>query len=50
MGMNILPKIADYWSSNIFVGNEGVMRVMPKNRFEEIGVSSPKCQEPGART
>jgi len=24
MGMNILPKIADYWSSDIFVGNEGV--------------------------
>ena len=36
MGMNILPKIADYWSSDIFVGNEGVKRVMPKNRFEEI--------------
>ncbi|KAL9978523.1 hypothetical protein ACROYT_G016049 [Oculina patagonica] len=36
MGLNILPKVADYWSSDIFMGNEGIKRVMPKNRFEEI--------------
>ena len=36
MGLNILPKVADYWSSNIFMGNEGIKRVMPKNRFKEI--------------
>lgn len=36
MGMNILPKVADYWSVDIFMGNEGIKRVMAKNRFEEI--------------
>ena len=24
MGMNILPKVADYWSVDIFMGNEGI--------------------------
>jgi len=36
MGMNILPKVADYWSLDIFMGNEGIKRVIPKNRFKEI--------------
>ena len=34
MGMNILPMVPDYWSTDIF--NEGIKRVIPKNRFEEI--------------
>lgn len=36
MGLNILPKVANYWSSDVFLGNEAIKRVMPKNRFEEI--------------
>ena len=31
MAMNILPKVASYWSSDIFMGNEGIKKVMPKN-------------------
>ena len=31
MAMNILPKVADYWSSDIFMGNEEIKKVMPKN-------------------
>ena len=36
MGVNSLPCIADYWSSNPYLGNEGIKKVMTKNRFEEI--------------
>ena len=36
MGINNLPKITDYWSSDIFTGNNGIKRTMTKNRFEEI--------------
>ena len=36
MGINNLPKIADYWSSDIFIGNNGIKQTMTKNRFEEI--------------
>ena len=36
MGINNLPKIADYESSDIFIGNDGIKRTMTKNRFEEI--------------
>jgi len=36
MGMNILRKITDYWSADIFVGNEGVKPDVAKNRFKEI--------------
>ena len=39
MGMHILPKVADYWSTDIFQGNEGIKRVMPKIQFEEIFTS-----------
>ena len=34
MGINNLPKIADYWS-DIFIGNDGIKQTMTKNRFEE---------------
>jgi len=34
MGLNSLPSIADYWSSDPFLGNEGIKQVMTKNRFE----------------
>lgn len=36
MGINILLMVADYWSTDIFKGNEGIKRVMPKNQFEVI--------------
>ena len=36
MGINDLPKIAYYWSSDIFVGNKGIKQTMTKNMFEEI--------------
>ena len=36
MGMVKLPSIALYWSSNEFFGNPGIMKIMSKNRFEEI--------------
>ena len=35
-GINDLPIIADYWSSDIFIGNDGIKQMMIKNRFEEI--------------
>ena len=36
MGINNLPKIANYWSSDIFISNNGIKRTMTKNRFQEI--------------
>lgn len=36
MGMNRLPSVAMYWSSDDFFGNQGIKKVMPRNRFEEI--------------
>ncbi|XP_015772176.1 PREDICTED: piggyBac transposable element-derived protein 4-like [Acropora digitifera] len=36
MGVNILPSICDYWSINQFLGNEGIQKVMTKNRYENI--------------
>ena len=36
MGVNPLPCTADYWSSDPFLGNEGIQKVMTKNRFENI--------------
>ena len=35
-GINNLPITADYWSSDIFIGNDGIKQTMIKNRFEEI--------------
>ncbi|KAL9977680.1 hypothetical protein ACROYT_G015112 [Oculina patagonica] len=34
MGVNHLPSTADCWSSDPFLGNEEIQKVMPKNRFE----------------
>ena len=36
MGVNPLPYTADYWSSDPFLGKEGIQKVMTKNRFENI--------------
>ena len=36
MGVNPLPCTADYWSSDPYLGNEGIQKVMTKNRFENI--------------
>lgn len=36
MGINILPQIAMYWSTNSFIGNSGIQSIMTKNRFEEV--------------
>ena len=36
MGINRLPNYALFWSNDDFFGNQGIKRVMTKNRFEEI--------------
>ena len=36
MGINSLPRLAMYWSSDPFIGNTGIQNVMTKNRFEEL--------------
>lgn len=36
MGVNSLPSTAESWSSDPFLGNEGIQKVMTKNRFENI--------------
>ena len=36
MGINNLPKLADDWSSDIFIRNDGIKQTMSKKRFEEI--------------
>ena len=36
MGINSLPRIAMYWSTDSFIGNIGVQNVFTKNRFELI--------------
>ena len=36
MGLNNLPRIAMYWSTDPFIGNTGIQNVMTKNRFEEL--------------
>ena len=36
MGVNILPSISDYWSSNQFLGNKGIHKVTTKNCYENI--------------
>jgi len=49
MGINNLPRISMYWSSDSFIGNSGVQNVMTKNRFEEISQYihfSDSSQEP----
>ena len=36
MGIAKLPQIALYWSSDDYFGNQGIKKVMSKNRFEKI--------------
>ena len=36
MGINNLPSIGLYWSTNSFLGNPGIQKVMTKNRFEQL--------------
>ena len=36
MGINNLPRLAMYWSSDPFIGNKGIQNVLTKNRFEEL--------------
>ena len=36
MGINNLPRLAMYWSSDPFIGNTGIQNVMTKNGFEEL--------------
>lgn len=36
MGIVKLPRYAFYWSTDEFLGNVGIKKVMAKNRFEEI--------------
>ena len=36
MGINRLPNYALFWSNDDFFGNQGIKRVITKNRFEEI--------------
>ena len=36
MGVNNLPKLADDWSSDIFIRNDRIKQTMSKKRFEEI--------------
>ena len=36
MGINNLPRIAMYWSTDPFIGNTGIQSVMARNCFEEL--------------
>ena len=36
MGINLLPSLALYWSSDDFFCNHGIKNVMSRNRFQEI--------------
>ena len=36
MGINQLPRIADYWKDDPFIGNTGIKQTMTRNRFQEI--------------
>ena len=36
MGINNLPRLAMYWSSDPLIGNTGIQNIMTKNRFEEL--------------
>ena len=36
MGINVVPKVADYWSTDPCLGNQVIKSVMPSNRFQEI--------------
>ena len=36
MGRDKLPRIADYWKDDPFIGNTGIKQTMTRNRFQEI--------------
>ncbi|XP_062606783.1 piggyBac transposable element-derived protein 4-like [Saccostrea cucullata] len=36
MGINQLPSYKDYWSKDVYLGNEGVKSVMTSRRYEKI--------------
>ena len=36
MGINQLPRIADYWKDDPFIGNTGIKQTMTRNHFQEI--------------
>ena len=36
MGINKLPSLEDYWSTDKCIGNEKIQNVMPRTRFESI--------------
>ena len=36
MGINPLPATANYWSTDIYLGNEGIQKVFTRNRFDEL--------------
>ena len=36
MGISRLPHLALFWSSDDYFGNQGVKKVMTRNRFQEI--------------
>ena len=40
MGINNLPRLAMYWSSDPLIGNTGIQNIMTKNRFEELRACS----------
>ena len=35
-GVNPMPQYKDYWSANIFIGNEGAKRTMSLKRYEKL--------------
>ena len=35
-GINPMPRSRQYWSSDPYIGNEGVKRVMPSGRYEKL--------------
>ena len=36
MGLNVAPKISNYWSTEPFLGNEAIKQKMARNLFQEI--------------
>ena len=36
MGMNRLSSLDLYWSTDLYFGNQGIKKVMPKNRFKKL--------------
>lgn len=36
MGIDLKPEIDSYWSTDEFLGNMGIQRVFPRDRFEHL--------------